>query len=486
MTDTVNLDDHLELISSFKQLLSDVKGDLDVLKRFDDILNDEIESVSSAGSSEDSTTSNGSIPPFPKDATQLVDYKDGFISQDSIKPLVSELEEMFTTRHRKYTWLSKFNVPYKFGGVSHTAVQILNFDNIIKLMDRLNLEFNKDLDSCLVSRYSRKQQALSSHQDNEETIDQSSPICNISIGPTRIIEFTNLENAKVLEFKLEGGSLLKMNPGCQSDLSHRLLPGEDDSEVRYSLSFRKLNPDCMPKQKMSPGTHTRLPPRVSKSPMHPFMHPSRLPVDRLSHTEEDDKEEADKYTGPCHLIIGDSLTKGLNVKDTVILSKGGAHPKDILKLIHSSQDIIEPINYTHIKSVTICVGTNALNVTNSQCIPMMDILTDYNIIVSEFLKLFPNAKIGLFNVLPRVCYIRDTYNRIRSFNMFLIDHIASLYDRVECIVLYWEFVDYDGYLIRRLYGNDFLHLRPQGKDLMSNCITNFQMSVLPELFDIES
>ena len=138
-------------------------------------------------------------------------------------------------------------------------------------------------------------------------------------------------------------------------------------------------------------------------------------------------------------------------------------------------------DYCHIKSVTICVGTNALNITKNQCIPMIDILTDYNSLVSEFLKLFPNAKIGLFNVLPRVCYHRDTYNRIRSFNMFLIDHIASLYERVQCIVLYWEFVDFDGYLIPSLYNeNDFLHLSLQGKDLMSDCISSYQMSPLPK------
>ena len=112
---------------------------------------------------------------------------------------------------------------------------------------------------------------------------------------------------------------------------------------------------------------------------------------------------------------------------------------------------------------------------------MIDILTDYNSLVSEFLKLFPNAKIGLFNVLPRVCYHRDTYNRIRSFNMFLIDHIASLYERVQCIVLYWEFVDFDGYLIPSLYNeNDFLHLSLQGKDLMSDIISSYQMSPLPK------
>ena len=407
------------------------------------------------------------------DVPKLVDYKPEYIAQDAIKPLVAELEEMFTTRHRRYTWLSKHDVAYRFGGNTHAAVQILKYQNVTNLMYKLNQEYNIDLDSCLVARYYTKGQSLSWHQDNENIIDQTSPICNISIGPTRIIEFSK-DNNTIMDLKMENGSILTMNPGCQSVLSHRVLPGEDESEVRYSLSFRKVNINSLPKQKMNSPLKHHQPP----FPIKQFVHPSRASPNLLLSNPlvVDDDEDAGTFIGPCHLVIGDSLTKGLNSKDTVILSKGGAHPKDILDLLHSNQSILDPQNYVHMKSVTLCVGTNALNVTNNQCIPMIDILTDYDNLVSELLKLFPNAKIGLFNVLPRVCYNRDTYNRIRSFNMFITDHIASMYSRVECIMLYWEFVDYEGYLIRGLFAKDFLHLSPQGKDLMSQCITEFQVT----------
>ena len=482
MPDKINLDAHLELISSFKDLLSDVKGNLDVLKLFDDILNDEIESVSGSGSSDNTVSSELSISPPLNDAAQLVDYSSNFISQEHFKPLITELEGMFKTRHRKYTWLSKFNIPYKFGGVSHAASQILNFENVIKIMNTLNEEFNSELDSCLVARYTTKEHALSAHQDNEVILDQSSPICNISIGPTRSIVFSKEDGATVMEFDLENGSLLKMNPGCQSELLHRVLPGEDDSTVRYALSFRKLNPDSRPK---SPSAPPHPPPKMLQAPS---LHPSRSHDNSLwsPYPGTSENEEADKHSGSCHLIIGDSLTRGLNIKDTIILTKGGAHPKDILPLLHSKHDVLEPSKYAHMKSVTICVGTNALNVTKSHYIPMINILADYNNLVSELLKLFPNAKIGLFNVLPRVCYYRDTYNRIGSFNMFLMDHIASVYDRIQCIVLYWEFVDSEGHLRPDLYNkDDFLHLSPQGNDLMADCIAGYQIAVLPMPPDIE-
>ena len=270
-----SLQSEVELVYKFKQLLTDVKGNLEVLHKYDDILSGEIESASSAGSSDDNET--GSISPSPKDVNQFVEYRDEFIAQDVIKPLDSELKDMFTTRHRKYSWLSKFNVPYKFGGISHAAVQILNFENVVKLMDKLNQEYDLELDSCLVARYTTKQQALSPHQDNEDIIDQCSPICNVSIGPTRIIEFTK-DDTKVLEYKMENGSLLKMNPGCQSELSHNVLAGEDDSEVRYALSFRKLNPVFLPNCSNPVLTHS--PPNVPMSPVHP-LHRSRSSVDQL-------------------------------------------------------------------------------------------------------------------------------------------------------------------------------------------------------------
>ena len=69
--------------------------------------------------------------------------------------------------------------------------------------------------------------------------------------------------------------------------------------------------------------------------------------------------------------------------------------------------------------------------------------------------------------------------------MFLIDHIASLYDRVQCIVLYWEFVDGEGYLIDSLFGKHFLHLSEQGKALMSDCISGYQSVALPKLSDMK-
>ena len=70
--------------------------------------------------------------------------------------------------------------------------------------------------------------------------------------------------------------------------------------------------------------------------------------------------------------------------------------------------------------------------------------------------------------------MRETHNRIRSFNNFVSEHLVRTYANVFWIELYWQFIDEMGCLIPRLYGRRFLHLSVEGKNLMSNCINDFQ------------
>ncbi|KAL5247952.1 hypothetical protein ACHWQZ_G017202 [Mnemiopsis leidyi] len=66
-----------------------------------------------------------------------------------------------------------------------------------------------------------------------------------------------------------------------------------------------------------------------------------------------------------HLVIGDSMVKGLQLPNTVYICKGGIHPSEVLQLLPSSCSVLSPDQYDAIKSVTLVVGTNALNVPKS-------------------------------------------------------------------------------------------------------------------------
>ena len=483
------------LVDSFRQLLLDTSGDLDTLKTFDDLLTDEIERASSSGSSSESINSSPveekqeeereeekeeeddvkqpvgeDNPQLPSNPSPLVEQKLNYLSADNIQSVLPDIDHLFLKQHsrKKYAWLSKVNIPYMFGGKSYQAQLITSFANVTTIMDKLNADLGLELDSCLVIRYQSKQQFLSLHQDNEDIIDQSHSICNVSIGSARKLEFWDSPSEEtgqlISKLTLAEGSLVRMKPGCQTQLWHKVPRGEENDGVRYALSFRKVKlpppqTPSFPRCQISPLDHT--------APLMTPFHLSRL----------DDTVEVSKI--PTHLIIGDSLTKGLTNPDSIIISKGGAHPKDILELLHNSSSTLHPDDYHHIKTVTLCVGTNALNVLPDRRIPMLDVISDYDKLVRDLIGYFPHAHIGLFNVLPRLCHLRETYHRIRTFNIFGQHHIAGIYPNVFWIPLYWEFVDEVGCLVPSLYGKRFLHLSPAGKSLMSDSIREFQEDFKP-------
>ena len=109
-----------------------------------------------------------------------------------------------------------------------------------------------DLDCCNVICYSNDKKTLRLHSDNESSISQSHSIVTFSVGATRRIEFVPLgaSHTRVVgSIDAENNSLYIMQPGCQSILQHRVLPGNTadcDEHIRFSLSFRKFKPesDC--------------------------------------------------------------------------------------------------------------------------------------------------------------------------------------------------------------------------------------------------
>ena len=231
---------------------------------------------------------------------------------------------------RKYIWLSKVNIPYHFGGKTYQAKLITNLENITTIMEKLNANLDLELDACLVTRYHSEDQFLSLHQDDEDIIDQSQSICNISIGSTRQIEFWDSGSEETGQLKSTlvqvEGPLVIMKPGCQSHLWHKVPQGKDNAGVRYSLSFRKVKLPSPPSQSITNNTHQKDPydDSSNRASTHlmlgSFMHPSNI-------DKPDQSLVLNKSSGvPSHLIIGDSMAKGLTNPDTIILSRGGCPP----------------------------------------------------------------------------------------------------------------------------------------------------------------
>ena len=506
-----------DLVLSFKQLLKNVSGDTETLTVFDEILTAEIETASANGSTtsieeqklkddvieqtpekSDSVSMFHTPPSVQTNAEErkshlppgLVTHIHGFIPKDTATKGFEDLENMFNTkaRYTKYMWLSKLESPYKFGKQVLFPEQLLKHKFMTTLLDFVNTSLGLDLDCCLVTRYTKAVDSISYHQDDEQLFDQTSPMCNISFGASREIKFAEDRHGKnAVSYILHSGSLLKMNPGCQSTLWHSVSPGKQ-TETRYCASFRKIlqhpmrarlldNTGVLTTPKRPPSLSSTL---INNTPARHNTLEESLPLScsngfsPFSPTEPEMSTKTRLHSHPKHLVIGDSMVKGLDVPDAVIIAQGGGHPADMIPLLQKSADRLHPEDYMDIETVTICVGTNSLNVTHNRFIPMSDIIFDYNKLIIDIKNLFPNAKVGLFNVMPRTCN-SATYWRINDFNMFIRDHVAPHFSDTYWIRLYNVFITpYNRQLKKELYGRGLLHLSPLGKGLMRNAIVCFQ------------
>ena len=178
-----------------------------------------------------------------------------------------------------------------------------------------------------------------------------------------------------------------------------------------------------------------------------------------------------------HLVIGDSMVKGLQLPNTVYICKGGIHPSEVLQLLPSSCSVLSPDQYDAIRSVTLVVGTNALNVPKSgKVVPLLDVVYDVEKLIYDLTLIFKNARIGVYNVIPRAFTTVETRDRIALFNDIFSRHGVKVFKNVFWIKQYWEFIDHNGYLRKDLYGKDGLHLKWKGKRLMDKAIFDFQES----------
>ena len=496
-----------DLIESFKVILSSCNGDLQTLNSLERLLSDEIERSSSSAKSSisnatfvpiakqgevivdedlgiESTPNLDAITQHPKKVEEskvtirdpeldmLVDFRHEHYSVDRLQEVQFDIDKLFNSgQNCKYVWLSKHRCTYEFGSRALKSQNIDHSEHITSMMDDLNREFNFQLDSCLITRYKAAGDIISRHQDNECIIDQHHAICNISMGSSREIEFwsTGKEGTGMLvkQIFMQEGSLVIMQPGCQQRLWHKVLEGE--AGTRFCLSFRHYNAVCEPE---SPKVLSI--PKAQSTPIPVQPTTSKKSNGRTNNPKVPPKSNSVAHH---HLVLGDSLVKGLNLKDTIHICKGGIHPDQVLQLLPNFTDVLPTKDYDKVLTVTLVVGTNALNVSgHSDPKPLLDVFNDYNKLINDLKLIFPKARIGLFNVIPRAYSCRETLFRIEQFNTFFSEHVANHMENTFWIRLYWEFVDSRGYLKQYLYGKKGVHLSYRGKQLMGNTIKNFQYS----------
>ena len=346
-------------------------------------------------------------------------------------------------------WLTLNNEPYNWksrtGVVINEPKDINSVPYIKKTMERINSELKVNLNSCLVSYYPSADITLRLHSDNEFSIDQSQPICTLSVGsPRNFAIYEKTQNSKedpVYSVELTAGSLCVMKAGCQSLYKHKIPAGNIPGH-RYSLSFRHIkSPAAVDSKIVSPAVDPEISIPSSCSPI-----PAQTVKPRAV------------------LILGSSITRDLIPeklvrRDSGIVcfnkSTGGAKCMDInnsLKSFHSTYH-----HQYNVEKIFISIGTNDIRYCTKGVGHLKFFL---NKLVHDTKELFPDAKIFLQSLLP----IKRTNifigKNVVEFNKLIYE--ACVVHRCFYVDIFRHFLNYFGNDISPLLYKDEVHLNHYG------------------------
>ncbi len=423
-----------------------------------------------------------------KDINTLVDYHENFIDKTDHDLLCAEVESLgFNLKSCsdavQNKFISSFSEPYvwksKSGDVVNTPLDLAKFPVAKRIMDKINEQFGCTMNSVLATCYVRGAVNCRLHDDAETTLEPSQPICVLSLGVKRKVEFVAKGNKYMhkadLALEPEDSSLYLMKPGCQEYFKHRVRADRRINEHRISLSFRCFIPpdnvDLSPTGKgianlsLKPEPlATSLPPAstpVADNPVQgfsPFPGQQTFSFDQShQHQLQDDRV--------C-LMFGSSITKGVHgdkmsrgSRVVINLSESGARISDLHNIASDffadNQSIINKVD-----RILINIGTNDIKWLNGRKYsvnkkfraPLCNLVRDLK-------YMFPVATIVFISVLPIRAFYNYTARTVNAFYRLLFEVSRDL----GCIFFdcFYDFLapdlqDYNSNLFRdKWHLNDF-------------------------------
>lgn len=376
----------------------------------------------------------------PGDADGIVKVDDEeLFKTDLLKELESfELDKKFPHSDKVATqWL--LDEPNSHSDLKRSLL-IDNYSAINKLKSIINQhdECIGTVNGCIINCFKSNSARLRPHADDEPYIDKNTSICTYSIGATRsfgIFEKKHKDPERLRTYSLQSNSLFIMQPGSQECTKHQILPSSiqnphRDSEIRYSISFRRVIPN-----KRS-GT---------------------VNVVSNGDKEQDICSDNDISNRDTTLILGSSITKyissnrlmGKRIVNVINLSSSGAKINDVVETLDAfftgkhiyfnNSDAIERDKLT-VTNVIINIGTNDVLTsptdTNKRYIPIQNMVTKAQ-------SYYPEARVHLTSVIPIPTNSLDVIKGVIDFNKMLV--------RI-CRVLHCYYIDvFDNFLDMRGY-----------------------------------
>ncbi len=503
--------------SSLQQFMTFLSGiSLADLKLYRDAVDNEIYNKLPKNTiSYSSDTTNTVNVTSPNITTPNIDdyisYSEHFIDDNTKELLLGEIESLNFNRRAKSgslqnCFLSGFSDPYVWdsakGPVENRPKHIDNFPVVKGIMRLINDTYNCDMNSVLVTYYKNGSSKIALHDDSEDVIDSKQPICVLSLGTTRKIEFVGKHQdcyrSTAKSLSPADCSLYTMNAGCQDLFLHRVRMDKKVRGERISLSFRCFIPEANQKSKV-----------VTSIPSTPLMessisnYPGDAKMGDLSPISTMDLNPSvqgyDPYTSHSTnmssksrheeklcIIFGTSITDRIDgarmsrgTRKVVNVSYSGANILDVTGEVKAFAND-NPRSVENVDKIVFCVGTNEIKWFNPNRRSVTKCFRSRLVNLIKITKAhFPQALIIFRCVLPiRVVY-NYTARAVEQFNDLLYD-ICGVYgcmysDDFFSEFLKWEWNSFGRNWLRNyntdLYWDNF-HLKDRGLSILCRALKN--------------
>ena len=362
------------------------------------------------------------------------------------------------------------------GTVEHKAMDMDPFPTVKRVMGNINSKLGTKLNSALVSYFKDGNVGTGLHDDGEETMDPSQPICVLSVGVDRRVEFHIKQQRGVsrpdLTLKPANASLYVMEAGCQEHFRHKVVKDKRVKHPRISISFRCFIPS-------GSDIHTP-PPAVINTPVKPVdvsatnTPESEVPIKPQTSSTPDlssgiqgfspfpghrddtwpnvsSQQDRNKVKDKICLIFGSSITTGVDGermsrgrRQVFNLSSSGFRIRDVEQSAHEFCKENPGIS-SSVDKIVINIGTNEVKYFNCHRRSIGIFRKPLCNLIQCLKYIFSRAQIIFQSILPvEICY-NYTADSVHGYNELL----CNLCHEFGCIFFdsFGLFLDFSGYYV---------------------------------------
>lgn len=434
-----------------------------------------------------------------------ISYEEDFVISNSVEyaGICSELESLHMKPQRESPdtlWLTNTNMSYTWESLAGNVTvkhptDISKYPFIKQAMEDINHKFNINMNSCLINYYKSGNSRVRYHDDNEDDMDQTEPICILSIGSKRTVDFLyqdqDYRSRPVHSISPVDGSLYTMKSGCQQIFKHRVKKDTRVTSDRYCLSFRRrktVEEETTPTpaepgnisspvkrmiQQLESGTFSpptsdlTIDPKEHKSSPPPHEHKSSPPPQNEKPQSRATREKSKNTT----VLFGTSITSRIDGpqlatrgRKVINISQSGAKIRDIkrnMEFFHANNSAAP-----YVDKIVFSFGTNDIKYSRRGVLHLKQVIID---LVLTAKSLFPGCIILIQCCLP----IKDAYwytcNNVLSFNRLL----SNICSNFNCIYIdcFRYFLSPDGSDSNYHLYYDWLHLNNVGLGVLARCLS---------------